>query len=280
MTRFAMWQHGLGDQANAVHCFRPWLDRGHPFQVAAGAYRWLWESCGFQVVNDHIPPHPWHEPFPSRRPDPWCGSKVGRNLNEPAPLPVIGTAAELWPEVVATRYDLTGCVSPQVVANVAKLIDGLPRPIYCFHGHGVTNPHAKDFPPQLEAETIDGLLAVGSVVYLDWQGGGVRHDSISFRTATGYDVETLYELISQADCLIGIDSGPYHLARLTSTPRVGCWWKIPPWHACLPREGDVNLHARHRWNRFKASAFHIHEVPRITADSVMGAVNRVCPTIT
>jgi hypothetical protein len=256
--------HGLGDSSHAVQMFDLWRRRGHVFLIDAGPYEWLWSACGYKTMKPtDCPPakvHPWPEPRPATGPEPWNGNKVGLNLTWPdGPLPRIGTIQDLWPEVLGVRFDLTEKVPAEARERVDRLHEGLPRPVVACHFHGHTSPEKKDFPVSLEREILAKLRETCSPVVIG---------------DLGLSIPELYELIRRADVFLGIDSGPYHLARLTNTPRVGCWWGIPPWHASLPFPTDVNLYGG--VNVYHPDGFNIVE-GEITAarivDTVCRAVN-------
>ena len=62
-------------------------------------------------------------------------------------------------------------------------------------------------------------------------------------------------LYEKASLLIGIDSGPYHLASMTRLPALGVFLDISPWSVSLPRaknrvlcrKNDSAEHLR-KWN--------------------------------
>ena len=105
----------------------------------------------------------------------------------------------------------------------------------------------------------------GTIVVLDWDTRAPldRHYRL---TAAHYlfdslETERLVALIDQSDVIIGIDSGPIHLAGLTETPAVAVMKKGHyPSTYMLPREETLSLVAStNEWNRWKRLAFNILE---------------------
>jgi hypothetical protein len=86
----------------------------------------------------------------------------------------------------------------------------------------------------------------GSVVLLDWSGGGpIAHDETAavqrVRRAPPWDVQTLAAALEACDLLVGIDSGPAHLARLVDARTLFVTFPLlPARHVALP-------HDRTRW---------------------------------
>ena len=270
--KFTFAVHGLGDQSNAIHLFDQWRRAGDKFIIAAGAFRWLWEACGYTTCDTATAHHPWLEPMAARREflhEPWDGAKVGRNITE-HPLEWIGAPSEVWPRVVATRFDLDHAVPQDAKDRVARLIDGMPRPLIVWHSRGTTSPGRKNPPANLETDIGHALLDLGSVVYCQWSHGGPDYRTYRFRTAQP-DLPTLYWLTRSADLFVGVDSGPYHYARFTRTPRVGLWFDIPAWHASLPSPETVNIVLPHGNNAYKRLDFNMVELPAFTGERI-GAV--------
>ncbi len=278
LSKFYM-PHGLGDHANAVQVFKPCRDRGNELLIKVNPDReWLWRAAGYKLCDGASDTHPYWEPSAVNRDllnnHPWDGNKSGQNLAA-HPLPVVGSPAELWDEMVNHRFDLTPSVSEEAKGRVARWIDDLPRPLFLLHTRGATSPQRKNYPPDLEVEVVEQLLQMGSVVYLTWDRGGPETFKSARYRVLGPSVEELYWMTSRADVFLGIDSGPYHLARMTGTPRVGVWFDIPAWHACIPSPDTVNLVRPHGNNPYKRFDFNMVQVPRFSGESVARHVKRI-----
>ncbi|MGD6027781.1 glycosyltransferase family 9 protein, partial [Xanthomonas citri pv. citri] len=98
----------------------------------------------------------------------------------------------------------------------------------------------------------------GTLILLDWDQRVPRLESFRVRHLTDFGdcpLEKLLALMTQADLLIGVDSGPLHVSRFTDIPTIGVW---QPGHYAttytLPRAEQLNLvladHTR-QWNRYK-----------------------------
>jgi Glycosyltransferase family 9 (heptosyltransferase) len=114
-------------------------------------------------------------------------------------------------------------------------------PVVLIHSEGNTSPEMKNLPTEIIRRLCDDIIAAGFVpVILDWDyrtplADGVRihcpdqRAELWHRTGTG-DAETLAALIEQATLLVGVDSGPLHVAGATTTPTLGVWTRHHPLH--------------------------------------------------
>jgi hypothetical protein len=103
---------------------------------------------------------------------------------------------------------------------------------------------------------------------LDWDKRVPRLDSYRVRQLDDLGacpVDVLLALMLEADLMVGVDSGPLHLARFTKVPTIGVW--MPghyPSTYSLPRHEQLNVvladHTR-QWNRFKRIPWNIVEHP-------------------
>lgn len=114
-------------------------------------------------------------------------------------------------------------------------------PAVLIHYQGNTSGERKDLPHELIREVCEVILAADFVpVILDWDRRSPLIDNVKiFNPDTNHelwegrhtgDAETLAALIEAASLMIGIDSGPLHVAGATSTPTIGVWTQHHPVH--------------------------------------------------
>jgi ADP-heptose:LPS heptosyltransferase len=144
--------------------------------------------------------------------------------------------------VLETKLTLAPWLSYRQKERVERFIGG--KPFILLHTRGYSWPDKKDFTPELEAETQLALLqqTEAEIVLLDQRKVAVRLPHPRVRLApTDTALPELWYLISRASVLIGCDSGPLHLARLTETPAIGCWFGLNPETYLLSRTKTTNL---------------------------------------
>ncbi len=114
-------------------------------------------------------------------------------------------------------------------------------PAVLIHYEGNTSADRKNLPHELIREVCDVVLAQQYVpVILDWDRRSQLPDGVRIHCpaanhplwqgiGTGH-IETLAALIDASALMIGIDSGPLHVAGATTTPTVGVWTQHHPVH--------------------------------------------------
>ena len=112
-------------------------------------------------------------------------------------------------------------------------------PVVLIHYEGNTSGDRKNLPTAMIRGLCEDILAEHHVpVILDWDGrspiaDGVRihnpdaHAQLWKGTGTG-DAESLAALTELSSLMIGVDSGPLHVAGATSTPTIGVWTEHHP----------------------------------------------------
>ncbi len=170
----------------------------------------------------------------------WPSTKVERCLLE---------VFRLRPIVELCRYTLRpGEAALQAARRyLEKVCPGGPSrsdgrfPAVLIHYEGNTARERKDLPVDVVRRLCDDVIAAGAVpVILDWDRrsplpDGVRihcpdvHAELWGGTGTG-DAEALAALIEQSALLVGVDSGPLHVAGTTTTPAIGVWRGHHPLH--------------------------------------------------
>ncbi|AWM39772.1 hypothetical protein GobsT_18660 [Gemmata obscuriglobus] len=255
------FDHGLGDCVQYVTLLQLYKRRGydvrchwepnkeHVFQAA---------GIGHQQTLKH---NPWkyYPGFNSPKPEQdGSGNKTFLNLNRDG-LPHIGEPDELWDELCQVNLEdsFDKLITPEVRAEVDRFLDGLPRPIVCIHSKGTNFQGEKTIPDKAISEVYSLLLdgMPGSLVLMDWDNrvprpphGRIRHVK---RDWGHISVLQTAALLSASDLLIGIDSGPYHLAAMTRTPALGVFHHFYPSCVTLPRPTLKNVVMTRNANSYK-----------------------------
>jgi len=108
-----------------------------------------------------------------------------------------------------------------------------------IHYEGNTSVDRKNLPHAVIRDACDLILQAGFVpVILDWDRRSPLPDGVHihcpdaahplWRNAGTGDAETLAALIESSSLMVGIDSGPLHVAGATTTPTLGVWTQHHP----------------------------------------------------
>ncbi len=252
-TRQIKFHHGLGDCVYFAHQLPLYCKRGFDFEVACQPNKeFLFAPKNTLHAGAMHLPLPWsHSTSPLESLDDtnyWLANKGMMNFSA-EPMPDIGApTAELWDEYCAVRIDLESSIPPEVRREVAEYFRDLPRPVVLLHGTGNTARESKSLPQELAREIYRTILDAtgGTLLLLDWDNrvprvahGRIRHLTDDWKRLR---LDELLSAISQADLLVGVDSGPMHLCRFTGTPAVGIWLNgHHPAKYSLPRPNQVNI---------------------------------------
>jgi hypothetical protein len=266
--------HGLGDCSYFAHLIPLYTARGYDVEVECTADKAiLFEAAGAKVIDkgalvEHAwgypsqPTHGGHGHF-------WQGSKLGHNISQ-SPLPNIGPKTELWDEYCDTRLDIRPHLLPRDVETARRYLDPLQSPIVLMHTKGNTGQTRKSLPDDVALQFYKSLIDRfdGTIILMDWDNRvprlashRVRHLDDLGECGTG----VLLAMMTQADLLVGVDSGPLHASRFTNIPTVGLWMSGHyPATYTLPREAQLNVvleaHTK-QWNRFKRIPWNLYEHP-------------------
>jgi FkbM family methyltransferase len=122
-----------------------------------------------------------------------------------------------------------------------KAGDGGRFPSVLIHYEGNTSGDQKNISTEIVRQLCDLILGAGFVpVILDWDhrtrladGKRIHNPHTQMElwgwTGTG-DAEALAALIESSSLMIGVDSGPLHVAGATTTPTIGVWTGHHPLH--------------------------------------------------
>lgn len=272
-TTAVRFHHGLGDAVYFAHLIPLYTRRGYQIEVECTPdKRILFEAAGATCVDHASLTHDWAYPAGKTHEGQgrfWQGSKMGHNISA-TPLPHLGRPEDLWNEFCGQRIDIGPYISEEVVKKVDDWCSKLPGPIVLFHSKGNTGQERKSLPDPIALDFYQALLEQtdASLVLLDWDHRVPRLASYRVRHLDDYgpcSTAEMFALMRRADLMIGIDSGPLHAARFTSTPTIGVW--MPghyPSTYTLPRSEQLNVvladHTK-TFNRYKRIPWNIVEHP-------------------
>lgn len=243
------FDHGLGDCCHYAAVLKLYQARGHDVHVHYDRNKTaVFEAagCNYHPVPENYHRFPYYAGF--NHPNPgqdWSGSKVALNLNTES-LPPLGDRAEVWEELCRVNLEdsFDKVLTPEMRIEAVQFLSALPRPVVLIHSKGTNFQRDKSIPDHEASKLYEMLLdgMSGSLVLLDWDHrvptpahARVRHTK---RDWGHISVHQLACLMVESDLLIGIDSGPYHLAALTRCPALGVFTHFYPSCVSLPR---VNL---------------------------------------
>jgi hypothetical protein len=251
MNMLVRFDHGLGDNAYFAHLLQLYRRRGIDVEVLCTPdKRILYQAAGVRTEDSgSAVVHPWQHSsqFPVEGHGRFGeGSKMGHNISQP-PLPDIGDRSLLWQEYCDCRIDIEPHLPDEAKETARRWLARLPRPVVLLHSKGNTAQEQKSLPDPMVAQFYRAYLDAcdGSLILLDWDNRVPRLASYRVRHLDELGpcpTEVLMALLTQADLLVGVDSGPLHVARFTHIPTIGVW--MPghnPWTFTLPRREQVNL---------------------------------------
>jgi len=172
---------------------------------------------------------PWHENHAQDAR--WPNTKITRCLLE---------VFQLTPILDLCRYQISiSELARQHATDYLRSIAGQARPdgryrVVLIHYEGNTSTDKKNLPAEVIRLTCESIRDAGFVpVILDWDRRSSLPDNTTIfcpgadhalwqGTGTG-DAEQLAALTEAAALMVGIDSGPLHVAGATSTPTIGVW---------------------------------------------------------
>ena len=237
-------RHGLGDCVHFAHALQLYKRRGFEVTVQAEVNkRFVWDVAGVNVVHSgNLPDHPYL--YPARFDDlaqPDCEqNKVVFGLTHNV-MPKLDVSAEaLWEELCAVRLSAHPLIPCEAHTEAEAFIAGLPRPLVCLHSRGTNWHERKSLPTDVAFDVIVKLIerTGGSVIVLDFDQrapmvGSERCKGI--KPGWGHiGIDRLCALYERCDLMIGVDSGPFHVAAMTDIKSLGLFRSLHPCRVCLP----------------------------------------------
>lgn len=255
--RFRFDVHGLGDVVHFAHAVQLWRQRGVDVTVQVEENKkFVWQVAGVNTVQGGgLPFHDYGYPagFDDLSLPDHDTNKVAHGLRHNVMAPTLeGDNRRQWDELCEVRLDARPHVSEQATDEASRFLTGLPRPIICLHSRGTNWHERKSLSDETAADVQRDFLrsSAGSMVILDWDSRApqIGHERIRgiIPTWGRINPEHLTALLMQCDAMIGVDSGPLHLAAMTSIPCVGVFHSLHPNRCCLPNPNCVYMvSARH-----------------------------------
>ncbi len=250
--RLAFNSHGLGDVVHGATAMRLYVNQGYDVQIQVeNNKRWIWKAAGIPIYDgpDRLPAHPYVYPdgfWDLDRPDHLC-SKIAHFFEHPG-LPELGSKSDVWRMVCSEVCDATPAIPDDAHAEAESFLAGMPRPIFAIHSRGTNWGDEKSIPTDAAFNTIATLLKItaGSVIVLDFDCrapmvGDARCKGI--KPSWGHiGIDRLCALLQRCDLMIGVDSGPFHVAGMVPTLKtLGVFRKIPPVRCCVPSPNATYL---------------------------------------
>jgi FkbM family methyltransferase len=287
---FKFDQHGLGDVVHACHAVQLFKARGYRVRVKVESNKaWLWRAAGVEIVEEDLPNHGYeykpglNEFFDLNQPDSIANKVAG--FFEHDALPRLASKKAVWDEVCRTKVDVLPSISVTAHAEAEVFLAGLPHPIIAMHSRGTNWGAEKSIPTDVAFNVIVALLrnTGGSVVVLDWDSRapmiGHPHCKCIYPAWGKIDPERLCALLICCDFMLGIDSGPFHVASMLGVKSLGVFRKIPAVRCCLPAANSTYLvpsKDRNHWSRRRGEWNFIEYVDDSpTSDEIVDAVERL-----
>lgn len=244
------FDHGLGDAVQLTAVLRH-LQHYHPewnidVQTLIGKHSAYQGLCRRVYIKDRDPAPccqyqqrhslEWHENLSAEHD--WPSTKVTRCLQE---------IFQLTPIPELCQYQIA--ISSQARQRAADYLESISGPpdeqgrfkVVLIHYEGNTSSEKKNLPPELVQQICEDIIRLGYVpVILDWDRRSSLPDQQRIycpdadhplwgEIGTG-DAEALAALIDVSRLMIGVDSGPLHVAAATNTPTIGVWTHHHPVH--------------------------------------------------
>lgn len=300
--KFRFDSHGLGDCVHAAIAIQLYRRLGYQVHVKVeDNKRWLWEMAGATIDQDSTFPVHGYPYKPSMQaffdmsiPD--ChGNKVVGFFDHPAlpsPLtfPVEGTPKidwqserdRIWYRLLDVDLSATAAaaIGTTAKAEAAEFLHGLQTPIVALHTKGTNWQLEKSIPDRIAWELLNNLIDYGAtVIVMDFDArvptisGHPRVKNIK-PTWGHLSIEQQAALLTQVHLMVGVDSGPFHLASLLRTPALGCFRQIPAHRCCIPSPSSTYLfRAFPGWDKGRDEWSSIVYDEHIDADTIMEAVD-------
>ncbi len=150
-----------------------------------------------------------------------------------------------------TLFFYSVVTTPAATATAAKYLREITNvdaqngrwPVALLHYEGNTSHDSKNVTHDVINQTCNAIIDCGiTPVILDWDKRSPIPDNVKvFCPGAGHelwgnqgtgDAGILAALIEQAELMVGIDSGPMHVAAATTTPTIAVWVKHHPIHYC------------------------------------------------
>ena len=245
------FRHGLGDAVQLTSVLRH-LDHYHPdwhIEVASlvGKHSAFHGRCDQVSILDGEPPKTgrvdreynldWHECATCYPDSP--STKADRCLREVFELAPIEKLCRYVIEPSEAAIEKAHRYLRQVCK--VSLGDDCRYPVVLIHYEGNTSAERKDLPHGVVQTVCEHIIRAGCVpIILDWDnrsplpdGKRIHNPRVDLELWDGMgtgDAAVLAALTELSTLMVGVDSGPLHVAGATSTPTIAVWTGHHPLH--------------------------------------------------
>ena len=280
---------GLGDAVAASMVIKVLENHGHNITVSVNSNRtFVYECAGVPTtpMEPSVPFHRWRyydDDWGDMSKPVWQSSKPMMAFRDDV-FPKLEPASALWSELCAIRVSAREKIKPDVAKEVKSFLDGLPKPILALHTAGNSFASKKNLSHDVSIGVMDRWLqqTKGSIVQINADKGEPSHQHPHVKTHRSWrriGLDWLCGLFYEADLMIGVDSGPFHLAAFTDVPCLGVFRQIQPIHCAIPNPNAhylvSDLH-HETWEKEKHDwQFIEYRGPEPDADDVFAAAMEV-----
>lgn len=251
--------HGLGDCANAAIMLGAVENRSNVAIECSHFMAPIFNAAGVETFECGTEDHPYLHPAYGRPGPSWMDNKAAFNC----PIPMTD---EIWSKMKSL--------------DVSYLGPDEERDIILIHTKGRTSGKWKDMPLDVAQELVWTLNNSGHrAVVLGDREYWMPNDCANSKP----NLDGLLILMRRTKLLIGIDSGPLHLARFTNTPAIGCWFGMHPTAFSIPHRDHVHVLPRlwyanneygsiDHWNRMtseRSREWNLDPVEKVTAKEII-----------
>ncbi len=279
-------RHGLGDCVHFAYAVQLYRSRGYDVTVQVEENKkFLWQVSGVNVVQGGgLPDHSYHYPagFENLNEMDCLTNKVAFGLRNNV-MPSLGelglTEQAAWDELCNVRLSAHEHIPQEAHDEAERFLEGLPRPIIAIHSRGTNWHERKSIPTEVAFDVILKLMEQtgGSVIVLDFDRrapmvGDERCKGI--KPSWGHiSVDRLCALYERIDLMIGVDSGPFHVAAMTGVKALGVFRSLHPTRVCLPNPNAVYLvsekHREQMQSRSDRWTTDFYQADEPTADEIV-----------
>jgi hypothetical protein len=222
------FEHGLGDCVHIAHLLKVYQRFGYEFELGVERNkRWLFETAGFRCVDRGgfgYPDLAYSDPVLLLEADYGHYWRCNKTViaSQMAPLPVVASMEDMWSLLCCwPKIDYRTGIHASV-DTVRSALCGMSSPIVLINVSGATNNDRKRIPYEVTRRICEVLMYEGCSVAVVDGPAPVTHPKCRALPYTLFRGNTpnWVALLSLVDVLVGIDSGPFHLARYTGTKAI------------------------------------------------------------
>jgi hypothetical protein len=237
------FEAGMGDAVHMAFLLQLYKARGYDIHVSVNQNRDFIFDC---AEVRHVPMNPseafhkwrYRESWGNMDLPVWVTNKPMQGLDDEL-MPPLGDPEMTWKELCHVRIVSDGCISQEASCAVDEFVKDLPRPIMALHTCGDSFSTKKNLDHSTTKQFMEMWLdrTGGSIVQLNAVKSEPSFPHERVKTHKNWrriGLDWLCALYYMSDLMIGVDSGPFHLASFTDVPCLGVFRQIQPVHCCIP----------------------------------------------